>query len=81
MFQANLASRMGASVSTVRRLKDEHRGPSMAQLMRQASKFELTVEQALTVVRQFVEAAEKWRAVGDITHPRICTQCLARKLH
>jgi hypothetical protein len=47
---------MGASVSTVRRLKDEHFGASMAQLMGQTSQFALAAEQALAVVRRVVNA-------------------------
>jgi hypothetical protein len=81
MFQANLASRVSASVSTVGRLEDEHFGAFMAQLMGQAFQFELTVGQALTVMRQVVKAMGKLRTAGESTCPRIGTQCLARERH
>lgn len=81
MLQANLASRVGASVSTVRRLEDEHFGAFMAQLMGQAFQFELTVGQALTVMRQVVKTMGKLRTAGESTCPRIDAQYLVCKLH
>lgn len=45
----------------------EDTGPitSMAQLIGQASRFALTAEQALAIVRQVVEAVGQWRAAGQ----------------
>lgn len=54
----------------------EDTGPitSIAQLLGQASQFELTRDQALAIVRELVEAISQWRTVGQSAAVGMTTQ-------